>query len=172
YDDWLDSNGAATADEVAPHLVNHGYFGHLVRRSNAIDRPHGSSREGVEHEWQTLHQSPNRYIQSVISTGDDFLAIRFTQSQAELWGQIGTFQVDMNFKKVHRKSATVEHEVIFGARVGLETQFLVLARAYMSSQTAVAYEALFRELFRCLERLSGCCTMYNGSTSRGKACMA
>ncbi|KAG6126777.1 hypothetical protein E4U38_006734 [Claviceps purpurea] len=116
YDDWLDSNGAATADEVTPHLVNHGYFGHLISRSNAIDRPHGSSREGVEHEWRTLHQGPNRYIQSVISTGDDFLAICFTQSQAELWGQI----------------------------------VLVLARAYMSSQTAVAYEALFRELFTCL----------------------
>ncbi|KAG6167493.1 hypothetical protein E4U51_002833 [Claviceps purpurea] len=36
-------------------------------------------------------------------------------------------------------SGTVEHGVIFGARVGLEAQFLVLARAYMSSQDTAAY---------------------------------
>ncbi|KAG6018980.1 hypothetical protein E4U19_007731, partial [Claviceps sp. Clav32 group G5] len=60
--------------------------------------------------------------------------------------------MDMNFKKVHGKSVTVEHEVIFGARIGLEAQFLVLARAYMSAQTAVAYQTLFRELFGYLER--------------------
>ncbi|KAG6072841.1 hypothetical protein E4U15_006743, partial [Claviceps sp. LM218 group G6] len=150
YGDLLASRGAATVDGVAPHLVNHGYFGHLISKNNAIHRPHGSSREGVEYEWRTNHQGENRYIQSVINTENGFLAICFHQSQAELWPRIHTFQFDMNFKKVHRKSASVEHEIIFGARIGLEAQFLVLARAYMSSQKADAYHALFRELFRCL----------------------
>ncbi|KAG6072495.1 hypothetical protein E4U16_006394 [Claviceps sp. LM84 group G4] len=63
--------------------------------------------------------------------------------------------MDTNYKKITGKSGKVEHEVIFGGRVGLEGQFLALARAYMSSQDAVAYETLFRELFSCLERQCG-----------------
>ncbi|KAG6030218.1 hypothetical protein E4U40_008035 [Claviceps sp. LM458 group G5] len=65
YDDLLESHGAETVDEVAPHLVNHGYFTHPIRKSNAIQRPRGSSREGGWHEWRTQHQGPDRFTQGM-----------------------------------------------------------------------------------------------------------
>lgn len=63
-----------------------------------------------------------QYIRTVASTEEDFLAICSSPCQAQLWTQVNTFQMDMNFKKVHGRSGTVEHGVIFGARVGLEAQ--------------------------------------------------
>ncbi|KAG6293974.1 hypothetical protein E4U09_002799, partial [Claviceps aff. purpurea] len=148
----MESYDTITVDAISPHLLNHGYASHLIRKTRAPRRPCGSSRDGVQHEWQSRHQDTNadRYIRSVTNIGQDFLTICFSQDQAQLWTKIHTFEMDMNFKKVHPKKGTVEREVIFGARVGLEAQFLVLARAYMSSQNTTAYKALFRELFRCL----------------------
>ncbi|KAG6260228.1 hypothetical protein E4U49_005108 [Claviceps purpurea] len=52
--------GMAKKSGTAPHLLNHGYCFHLIRKSHAIRRPYGSSREGVEHEWQRSHQGPGR----------------------------------------------------------------------------------------------------------------
>ncbi|KAG6039544.1 hypothetical protein E4U39_007614, partial [Claviceps sp. Clav50 group G5] len=149
----MESYNTVTVDAISPHLINHGYGAHLIRKTRAPRRPCGSSRDGLEHEWRSRHQDSDAdpYIRSVINTEENFLAICFSRGQAELWTQIHTFEMDMNFKKVHRKSSTAEREILFGARVGLEAQYLVLARAYMSSQNTAAYEALFRELFRCLD---------------------
>ncbi|KAG6083657.1 hypothetical protein E4U31_006677, partial [Claviceps sp. LM219 group G6] len=154
WDDLMESYDTLTVDAISPHLLNHGYASHLIHQTRAPRRPHGSSREGVQYEWQSRHQDPNadNYIRYVFNTEAKFLTICFSLGQAQLWTQIHTFEMDMNFKKVHPKTGTVEREIIFGGRVGLEAQFLVLARAYMSSQDSDAYEALFRELFRSLDQ--------------------
>ncbi|KAG6088422.1 hypothetical protein E4U15_006097 [Claviceps sp. LM218 group G6] len=128
----------------------------MVHKHRKIHEPYGSSRKACAHVWQTYHvNQPDQYIRTVIDTGETFLAICFTQEQAELWPKVHAIQMDMNYKKITGRAGQVEHEVIFGGRVGLEGQFLALARAYMSSQDAPAYEDLFRELFNCLERQCG-----------------
>ncbi|KAG6196497.1 hypothetical protein E4U50_008226 [Claviceps purpurea] len=156
FQDFLRKYNAETVGDINPHLINHSFCSYMVRRHRKIHEPYGSSRKACAHVWQTYHvNQPDQYIRTVINTEADFLAICFTQQQAELWPKIHGIQMDMNYKKITGKSGKVEHEVIFGGRVGLEGQFLALARAYMSSQDAVAYETLFRELFSCLERQCG-----------------
>ncbi|KAG6089420.1 hypothetical protein E4U30_008376, partial [Claviceps sp. LM220 group G6] len=117
----MQSYDTITVDAISPHLLNHEYASYLIH--NLEDRA--------------------GHAEKAFSTNGSLVIRTQTQTdpgQAQLWTQIYTFEMDMNFKKVHPKKGTVEHEVIFGARVGLEAQFLVLARAYMSSQDSAVYE--------------------------------
>ncbi|KAG6058271.1 hypothetical protein E4U32_004706 [Claviceps aff. humidiphila group G2b] len=95
-----------------------------------------------------ISRSTNAYIRTVIDNGEDFLVVCFHGSQAQLWSRAPTFQLDTKCKKLHDK---VQYEVIFGARIGFGNQYISLARAYMTSRTALAYKRLFQELFSCLE---------------------
>ncbi|KAG6165712.1 hypothetical protein E4U51_004161 [Claviceps purpurea] len=130
-------------------LINYGYIAYMLRKNQAIHDFWASLRLACLHEWLTYHKgSTSAYIRTVIDTGEEFLAVCFHGSQAQLWSRAPTFQLDTKCKKIHDK---VEYEVIFGARIGFGNQYISLARAYMNSRTALAYKRLFQELFSCLE---------------------
>ncbi|KAG6079777.1 hypothetical protein E4U31_007872 [Claviceps sp. LM219 group G6] len=99
----MQSYDTITVDAISPHLLNHEYASYLIH--NLEDRA--------------------GHAEKAFSTNGSLVIRTQTQTdpgQAQLWTQIYTFEMDMNFKKVHPKKGTVEHEVIFGARVGLEAQ--------------------------------------------------
>ncbi|KAG6254257.1 hypothetical protein E4U47_008303 [Claviceps purpurea] len=157
FQDFLQDYNIETIAQDDVKRISHIYLAYLIRKHRAIHEPSTSLRLGSLQSWLMLQSSSrlyHHYTQAVVNIGADFLAICFDEVQARLWPGVHTFQMDVSSRNVHGQ---VQHEVIFGARIEHKNNKLIpLARAYMTSQTALVYKTLFEKLlhFKRLNSIS------------------
>ncbi|EJD54157.1 hypothetical protein AURDEDRAFT_157410 [Auricularia subglabra TFB-10046 SS5] len=153
---WTDTRNPTLSD-LHPSLQNLDHVAYLIDRVRKPSFPFGTDFDGARHLFETQQNGPPdeqyvRYVGETAIPGEKpaKIVICMSRAQSRRFLAARRPEIDSAYNRVH---GWVEFEM---EEWDISTsQSVTLCRAFVSSQSAAAHHALFREIFRIVEQDTG-----------------
>ncbi|KAI2780986.1 hypothetical protein F4815DRAFT_468655 [Daldinia loculata] len=146
--EWLNNKDASHITAVHPTFANSSVLSNMFRKHRLLHWPTGSSLMAVQRLYEKQAGKPGQYIQYVFQNAYNFMVVCFNQEQFNLFKQLRSTTIDMNYKHLIEKD---NREIIWAVYDESIRRNVALVRVITNSDSIYMYYFMFYMVFNIME---------------------